>query len=278
MKITKILNSSVVLAVDDNGNEVVLAGKGIGYHHKVNEIIPSESIEKVFILTDKNENKTLLKLAKDTPKEYFEASSNIIDYAKKYLKGQLSEHIFIALTDHINFAIERHKQGINIQNKLLWEIKKFYPEEFKVGEYAVEHLNEKFNIDLPEEEAGNIGFHFVNAQTNEHDMYRTMMMTNMLKDILNIVKLHFKITLDKDSLNYIRFITHLQYFCQRLLENDLINSNDDFLYEQVKHKYPIEVECSNRISNYLKSTIEKDITKDELVYLTIHINRVTNRP
>jgi beta-glucoside operon transcriptional antiterminator len=277
MKITKILNSSVVLAVDDNGDEIVLAGKGIGYHHKVNDVIPLEAIEKVFVLTDKNENKNFLKLVKNTPQDYFEASTSIIEYAKNHLAGELNEHIFIALTDHISFAIDRHKQGMNIQNRLLWEIKKFYPNEFKVGEYAIEYLNRKFNIDLPEEEAGNIGFHFVNAQTNEHDMYRTMMMTNMLKDILNIVKLHFKIALDKDSLNYIRFITHLQFFCQRLLDNKLIDSSDDFLYEQVKYKYPIELECGKRIENYIKSTIGKDLTKDEMVYLTIHINRVTSR-
>lgn len=277
MKITKILNSSVVLGINENGDEIVLTGKGIGYHHKVGEVISTESIEKVFILTDKNVNKNFLKLVKDTPQDYFEASSNIIEHAKKQLKGELNEHIFVALTDHINFATQRYKQGISIQNRLLWEVKKFYPEEFKVGEYAVQYLNEKFNIDLPEEEAGNIAFHFVNAQTNEHDMYKTMMMTNMLKDILNIIKLHFKITLDKESLNYIRFITHLQFFCQRLLENKLIDSEDDFLYEQVKNKYKEEHECSNRISNYIKSTLGKEITKDEMIYLTIHINRVTSR-
>ncbi|OYP03730.1 hypothetical protein CG709_10405, partial [Lachnotalea glycerini] len=43
--------------------------------------------------------------------------------------------------------------------------------EFKIGEYAVNFLNQKFQINLPEEEAGNIAFHFVNAQTNEKDMY-----------------------------------------------------------------------------------------------------------
>lgn len=277
MRITKILNSSVVLAMDDSGDEVVLAGKGIGYNHKKDEVVSLSAIEKVFVLTDKNVNKNFLKLAKDTPQDYFEASSNIIEHAKEYLKGELNEYIFIALTDHINFAIKRHKEGVNIQNRLLWEVKKFYPNEFKVGEYAVNYLNEKFDIDLPEEEAGNIAFHFVNAQTNEQDMYRTMMITNMLKDILNIVKLHFKIAFDKESINYIRFVTHLQFFCQRLLDSKLIESNDDFLYEQVKYKYPVELKCCNRIDNYIKSTIGKEITKDEMVYLTIHINRVTSR-
>jgi beta-glucoside operon transcriptional antiterminator len=277
MKITKILNSSVVLGIDENEDEIILVGKGIGYHHKVNDVVSLDAIEKVFVLTDKNVNKNFLKLAKSTPQDYFEASSNIIEYAKKHLNGELNEYIFIALTDHINFAIQRYKEGMNIQNRLLWEVKKFYPNEFKVGEYGIQYLNEKFNINLPEEEAGNIAFHFVNAQTNEHDMYKTMMMTNMLKDILNIVTLHFKIVLDKDSMNYIRFVTHLQFFCQRLLDNKIFDSNDDFLYEQVKYKYPIEFQCSNRINNYIKSTIGKDITKDEIVYLTIHINRVTNR-
>lgn len=277
MKIAKILNSNAVLGIDDNGDEVILTGKGIGYNHKKDEAVLLDAIEKVFILTDKNVNKNFLKLVKDTPQDYFEVSSSIIEYAKEHLKGELNEYIFIALTDHINFAIQRYKQGVNIQNRLLWEVKKFYPDEFKVGEYGVKYMNEKFNINLPEEEAGNIGFHFVNAQTNECDMYKTMMITNMLKDILNIVKLHFKIAFDKESINYIRFITHLQFFCQRLLDNKVNASNDDFLYEQIKFKYPLELECAERVSNYVKSTMGKSITKDEMVYLTIHINRVTSR-
>jgi beta-glucoside operon transcriptional antiterminator len=149
--------------------------------------------------------------------------------------------------------------------------------EFKIGEYAVNFLNQKFQINLPEEEAGNIAFHFVNAQTNEKDMYQTMMIANIMKDILNIVKLHFKIILDKDSLNYIRFITHIQFFSQRLLEDRFIDSKDDFLYNQIKLKYSKELECSQRINNYIQSTFGKELSKDEIVYLVLHINRVTER-
>lgn len=52
-------------------------------------------------------------------------------------------------------------------------------------------LNERLQIELPEEEAGNIAFHLVNAQTENPDMERTMQAMRMLKDIYGIIQLSF---------------------------------------------------------------------------------------
>ncbi|APF26175.1 phosphoenolpyruvate-dependent sugar phosphotransferase system, EIIA 1 family protein [Clostridium sporogenes] len=97
-----------------------------------------------------------------------------------------NDQIFITLIDHISYALTRYKKNITLQNRLLWELKKFSPEEFKIGKYAVEYINDKLNVNLPEEEAGNIAFHFVNAQTDEVAMQNTMLTIKMLKDIFNI--------------------------------------------------------------------------------------------
>ncbi len=45
----------------------------------------------------------------------------IIQYAKQSLNKELNENIYLTLTDHINFAVARYKQGMNFNNALLSE-------------------------------------------------------------------------------------------------------------------------------------------------------------
>ena len=52
---------------------------------------------------------------------------------------RLSENIYITLTDHICFAVERLRTGTAYSNQLLWEITNFYPTEFAMGIQALEY-------------------------------------------------------------------------------------------------------------------------------------------
>jgi beta-glucoside operon transcriptional antiterminator len=85
--------------------------------------------------------------------------------------------------------------------------------------------------------------------------------------------------LDENSFNYSRFITHLQYFAQRIVNRnqDRKSEGDTFLYDQVKEKYPQAFSCTNLINKYLEEEYESAMTIGEKVYLTIHIHRLTLR-
>ena len=99
---------------------------------------------------------------------------------------------------------------MDIKNALLWEIKRLYKEEFMCGVEAIRIIQDKLNIHLPEDEAGFIAMHIVNAELNE-EMPNVIQITKLIQDILNIVKYHFQIDLDEESLNYFRFVTHLKF-------------------------------------------------------------------
>lgn len=276
MEIIKVMNNSLVFAKDEENNEMVVMGKGIGFMKKAGESLDLDKIEKIFTLKDEGTKNNYFRVIEDMPSEYVDITNNIIKYATDKLKGKLNDNIFISLIDHIAFAIERYKKNVSLQNRLLWEVKKFYPEEFKVGLYAVETINSILNINLPEDEAGNIAFHIVNAQTEDNEMENTILMVKMMKDILNIIKYDLKIELDKDSLSYSRFITHLQFFLQRLLEGKLVNSKNNFILEQVEKQYPDKVRCARLIKNYAENIIEKKISDDEILYLSMHLIRVSS--
>jgi len=274
MKIVKVLNNNLVLAEDDQGNEVIVGGKAIGYDGKVGEKIKEEKIQKIYVLDNKNDTKEYVKLIENTPQIYVDITQKIIKDANEILQGKLHDQIFIILIDHISFAIQRYNEHVVIQNRLLWEVKKFYHKEFSIGKDSVNYINKTLGIELPEEEAGNIAFHLVNAQSDEQNMNNIVREVKMVKDILAIVQYHFTNNIDEDSLDYTRFITHLQFFAHRLIEDKLMESEDDFLFLQIVNKYEKEYECTKKIGAYINKIVNINLSKDELIYLTIYISRI----
>ncbi|MBU5488086.1 PRD domain-containing protein [Clostridium sp. MSJ-8] len=277
MNIVKVMNNSLLLVTDEEGKELIVMGKGIGFKMKAGDKVDTSKIEKVYVPQNEKLTSEYLQLMVDTPSEYIEVVNYIVDYAKVKLDVKLSSQLFFTLLDHITYAISRIKSNIIIQNRLIWEVKRFYSKEFKIGLHAVEYINRRLNIELPEEEAANIAFHLVNAQLEDGTMERTIYTVRILKDIFSIVQYNFNININEDSINHIRFITHLQFFVQRLFDDKLNESKDNFIFEQVKKQYPKEFNCARLIGDYVEKSFDKKIGNEELLYLTIHIVRLIER-
>ncbi|WP_018750233.1 BglG family transcription antiterminator LicT [Paenibacillus sanguinis] len=274
MKIIKILNNSIVLAVKDSGEDVVVMGKAIGYNNKVGNRIDSSQVEKVYVLEDQSVSQNLIKLLENTPPEYLEITRRIVEVAEKKLGVKLFDSVYVSLTDHLHLAIERFKSGITLQNRLLWEVKKFYPKEFEIGLLALNEIEKSLGLNLPEEEAGNIAFHIVNAQNSEGNLQDIIFATTFVKDVTKIINHFFAIELDTNSINYSRFVTHLQFLAQRLLDDRAVDSGDFFLYDNISSTFAKEHQCTLVITSYIEKTFKFKLTKEEQIYLTIHISRL----
>lgn len=74
---------------------------------------------------------------------------------------------------------------------------------------------------------GHIALHLVNAELNE-EMPNMVNITKIMNDILNIVKRHFRLEYDEESLAYYRFITHLKFFAQRLINGTPPPDNENY--------------------------------------------------
>ncbi len=275
MKIHKILNNNVVVTLEQSGNELIIMGRGIGFKKKEGDEVDAALVEKQFCSTNKETLPKFAALLSEIPMEVVQLSEKIIDYAKSIVGEKLQDSIYISLTDHIHFAILRHQQGCDIPNGFLWEIKKFYPQEFKIGQYALSLIKKHVNVDLAEDEAGFIAFHIINAQLND-TIPHIMAMTNIIREILHIVKYHFKFEFDEQSLTYQRVITHLKFFAHRLLNDNAVPCLDQSLYDIVKEKYHQSYLCIKRIDLYLIKQYQRPLTDDESLYLTIHIERLKN--
>ncbi|MFC5465148.1 BglG family transcription antiterminator LicT [Lederbergia graminis] len=278
MRIEKVLNNNVVMTTNKDNQEMVVMGKGLAFQKKVGQAIDDTKIEKTFVLKKQGVSDKLALLLKDTSELYLNISSRILDFAQSQLSYKLDEYLYVALTDHISFAISRYNQGIELKNPLLWEIRKYYKPEFQVALKALEIIESETGIALGEDEAASIALHLVNSQLSGENMEVAVQTTEMVNSILNIVKYHFKMDLDENSVNYGRFLTHLRFFSIRFARKEKLEETvDSFFYEQIMLKYPDAYACTKKITTYLENQFKWSLTKDEEVYLTVHIHRVTNR-
>lgn len=275
MIIDKILNNNVIVVKDKNNVEKIIMGKGIAFNKKIGDAIEKKSIEKVFTLTNSVALNKLQELVVDIPLEYLEVTEEIVVYSKACLGKRINEMIYVSLVDHIYTSIDRYLEGINIKNALLWDIRRFYPDEFDIGMTALDMIEKKFKVRLPDDEAGFIALHIVNAEIDEDSMQNMYAITKVMQEISNIVKYKFQIEFDENSVYYYRFITHLKFFAQRLISGKTFEDMDDSsLLDMVKTKYKNAYYCVNEISNFIYRKYKYELSDEEKLYLTIHIERV----
>ncbi len=245
MQIAKVLNNNVVVVLDEHRREQVVMGRGLAFQKRPGDVLDDSKIEKVFALQSDELVGRLGELLSQIPLEVMTTCDRIIDLARGRL-GKLQESLYITLTDHCHFAIERQKKGIALRNVLLWEIKRLYPKEFALGQEARAIIAKRLGVELAEDEAGFIALHLVTAQLNY----------------------------DEESLSYQRFVTHLKFFAQRMLTRTVVEDDDISLHSAVKDNYAKAWKCAETVATHLQKQYQRSLTTEEIMFLAIHIERV----
>ncbi|MHC5228669.1 PRD domain-containing protein [Enterococcus sp. LJL99] len=271
----KSLNNNLVLAVNEEAEEFVLFGKGIGFKKKKGDVIDQTLVTKIFESQSQTQNFSAI-LANISP-EILSLTERIIEKGEQELNKKVNASIIVALSDHIQSAIERQKNGQDLtENALQWEIPFLYFKEYELGKKALVMIEEEMNAALPEIEASFIALHFVNAQDGLESMDETMFITKVTKSMVKIIQSLFDISLNKSSINYSRFVTHIRYFMNRQLHNKaFVSENNNGLYAIIQEQYPRSYACGLMIREMLKKDYQMSISDDEMVYLIIHIERIT---
>lgn len=275
MRIEKIINNNVVNAIDDNGTEIILTGKGIGFQQKKGALVDINKIEKIFRPDTPKESYRLEELFKDTPIEYIVIATECIEYGKKLLKKELNSNLYITMIEHLNLVVERQSQGIVLSNPMLWDLKHFYPQEFEAAEYTRKRINEVLSLNLTKDESGFLTMHFLNAE-NESSMPKILDMTHFLQEVIRIIEQHFEIELNADLYEFGRFVTHLKYLFQRIEEREAeeIDLDDELFYRSVEKKHQEAYECVIKIVNYIENKYQYQLPEEEKMYLTVYIKRI----
>lgn len=278
MRIFKALNNNVAVVIDEKDQEKIVMGRGICFKKKAGDDIDPDMIDKMFFLSAPDAHHKFQVLIQDVPMEHIVIGEEIISEAKLRLGKKLNDMVYISLIDHVHTSILRFLDGVTVKNVLLWDIRRFYKDEFQVGLWALDFIEEKCKVRLPDDEAGFIALHLANAQMDQAKMHNMYEITRIMQEIVNIVKYYFQIEFNEDDVYYYRFITHLKFFAKRLIDHNIYEEDDnDDLWDVIKTKYQNAFRCVEKITKFILKKYEYQLSKEEQIYLTIHIERVVNK-
>lgn len=271
----KSLNNNLVLAHDEQQEEYVLFGKGIGFKKKKGDIIDTILITKIF---HAKEHQNISAVMENISADVLSVTEIIVDAGEKFLNKKLNPSLLISLADHIQNSINRQNAGGELPSSTLqWEIPFLYFNESRVGKKALKIIEENLDIQLPEMEAAFIALHFVNAQDGMESMDETMLITEITKSMVKTIQSLFDVSLNKESMNYSRFVTHIRYFMNRQLHNqELATESNEKLYQIIQEQYPKSYACGLMIREMLSKQYGLSVSDDEMIYLIIHIERVVS--
>jgi len=274
--IQRVLNNNAVSCLDQNGEEVIVKGKGIAFKASPGDVVDESKIESKFILADQKINRRYQEIIVHIPDDCIETGEAIIEMIKRGFKPKISDNIYVTLTDHISNLLERTRLGIIFDNDVLWDVKRMYKEEYRLGLKAVDIIREKLDIKVEDNEANLITLHIVNAELDVEikDVYA---ITGMIDQIYKLIKARFNLAIDEEDLDYTRFVLHLRFFFERLIHRtELAEEKNEDLLVIMKNKYPRQYECVKEIINIVGGKYKNEVTSDETLYLLIHVIKLTS--
>lgn len=267
--VKKVLNNNVIIA-NWRDEDAILVGKGIGFNCKKGEILSKDKIEKVYIKTTSKMAENYNKVLDNIDNKIVGISEEIISFSEKYLNTKLNEGVHISLPDHINFALRRIEKGINIENPFLEELGIIYPKEYEIAMKALQMINDRLSVNLPKDEAGFICLH-IRAGITKQQVSESLAYTKKISKVMELISKLKSRPLDKNSLSYVRTLTHLNFMIERVKENKTIkNELLDSIKEEMKSEFGIAI----KVAMLIEKLFQINIPEDEIGYIALHLKRI----
>ena len=275
LKVAKVLNNNVIIGTHPEHQEVVVIGKGIGFHRKSGDIIPLQTVEKMFILTSQEEQEQYKQLIPRVSEKLIETINDIILYITSESNVKLNEHIHIALTDHIAFALKRKEQGIVMHNPFLYETKEIYPLEYRFASYAINLIKERLGVDLGEEEVGFVALHIYSAMTNQN-LTEVQEHSKLIADLVAVVEDKLDYLIPRQSLDYSRLVTHLRFAIERIKRGEEV-AEVQKLDSLLSKEYPEMYSLSWTLTKIMEKRMKHAVYAAEVSYLALHLQRLSQK-
>lgn len=103
--------------------------------------------------------------------------------------------------------------------------------------------------------------------------FDAMRVSTLVSSVVQIVTHSLSISFRQEDLGFSRFVSHLQYFAERLFTGHLLVSDDDFLYTQLSTRYPDAMRAAERVREFVYREHEASLPNEEVAYLALHIAR-----
>lgn len=267
--VSKVFNNNIIL-VNSEKNEKILFAKGIGFGKKIGSIIPKgKEIDKVFTIENKENIADFKEVVMKIDSGFFAVCEEAIYEISKQLDCELNERIHIGLIDHLFIAVERLKNNNQIENPFLAETETLYEREFELSKMVAKMIEEYSNVILPDGEIGFIALH-IHSSINNGKISNTIKNTRLSTRIVELVEEKIGVEINKKSLDYARFCTHIKFAIQRIMKNTAINNE---LSNMIKETYKDSYSIAEEAAEIIEDELNIKVLEDEIASLTIHIER-----
>lgn len=273
MKLLRKINNNAAVAQDKRGREMVVLGRGVGFHPMPYELTDLSVVYRTFYDVEPQYYEMLSSL----PEEALMAVADIAEQAEIALQAELNPNLPFTLADHIAFAQEREKQGIRLATPLHYDVQHLYPREYELGLQAMETVRLRTGTALPRAEAVNIALHIVNAELEGSDLSSTLAAVEVLDEVTVLVERELGIALDRESYNYARFAMHIQFLVRRLSSGKVMEQGSGKMLSELSAEYPATYRCAQAVAKEIEQRHGWHCSSDEVLYLMLHIYRVQNR-
>lgn len=277
MEILRVFNNNVVLAKDATG-EKIITGRGIGFKARPGKPVDSSKVVRIFVPAEGRDPDHIATMLTEIPLAHMTLVTDAVTAAGLPESMTKNASLLVALADHIGFAIMRAANGQRADYPLLAEVSQLYSEEYAQAQAILSHINRALNdrriAPLPRSEAVAITLHLVNAGFATGDLSFTYTMTGVLQQLLTIIESDFGITLEPETVNVGRFITHLRYLFVRIAKHEQLKDHSSAIGQAIRDSAPEAFRCAQRISAVIELRLGSGLTEDEVSYLTLHIARI----
>lgn len=276
MQVIKKLNNNFAICMDKEGKELIAYGKGIGFPKVPYELTDLNQIDRTFYDIDDK----YLDLLQELPEKVLDFAAKLVDIAHNELQYELNPNLVMTLADHIHFCIQRARKKIVVQMPLICEIEQSFPKEAKIGKYAVRQMERRFAVQLNENEASGIAISFANARNSAEKKADTSIQKwfhEALEDTISIVEDTVGILIERESFNFARYSSHLMYLLKRIDSNQALDTDNGIMYQSIREEFPEIAECIDKIEAYFEKRFDIQLSKEEKMYLMLHINRICVR-
>lgn len=269
-KIIKLINNNVVFSENINHDEIIVFGKAIGFAKKPGDIIDPTQIVKVFALQTKQERNFLTNLVENIDPLFIDIASEIIKEFEMVLGTKVNDMLYLSLSDHISNAVSNAKEDFYLSLDILPQLKNTYPREYLIALKALDIIEKKTDIRLPEDEAGFVLIHYIGSQgktfeTNGKEKARFQV------SVIKAIEEAYRFRINKDTFYYSRFLTHLSFFSARIKSNEQFSLGNDFVYSEIKDRYPEINNAVLVIEDIVYEFYKTTLTDEEKGYLALHI-------
>lgn len=269
-KVIKVFNNNV-LFVSENEKEKILFGKGIGFGKKIGDIIKAGlEVDKIFTIEDKTNSANFNELMNYADQDIIALSEEIIAMISNELQEELDEKIHISLTDHMIFALKRLEDSEEIQNPFLVETETLYKREFDIAKKAALMIEKATGIEIPDGEVGFIALHIHSAR-NKGGLSNTIKYNFVSNSVVEFLEDEMNIEIDRQSLDYARFLTHIRFAIERILSDNPIRND---LISAIKKQYKDSYKVARKAAKIIENQLCIEVIEDEIAYLAIHIERL----